>query len=128
MIQAKFYQWRPLYIIIALFVISALAFFLPLTQTQKNEALFKAVVENNTTKVKYWIDQGAQTNLLTPAGVPLLSLAIEYENEALFKLLASCKIDYAKRYRNDYTLMEHAIEKNAVTFIKLIVKHIDRCR
>lgn len=128
MIQAKFYQWRPLHIIVALIVISGLAFFLPLTQTQKNEELFNAVVENNMTKADYWVKQGAQTYLLTPAGVPLLSVAIEYQNPVLFKLLAGCRIDYARHYKNGYNLMEHAIDKGNVTIIKLIIKQIETCK
>ena len=107
-----FRSWKSTYIIGALVVMSLFfAIFMPKTQALLNKELVKAVFENNVTKVKIAIDEGANIDLLLPKGQPLISVAIESGNIEILELLY-VNANSLRKYFNGYIPLEHAIAKN----------------
>ena len=126
MLLVNFKKWKNRDILLALVVITLLfAFFMPQTQRSKNMDLYNAVVENNVTKVKQWIEKGAEKNLLLPKGFPLISVAIEYENEAMVELLMLDTEDLIRDYKG-YRIMDHMAKKNNKKILQLMVKALEQ--
>ena len=120
-----FQSWKIPSIVFTLVVLSLVFMFVPPTQSMKNRVLYQAVSENNVTKASKVIKEGAQTNIQLPGGLPLISLAIEYENAELVKLLLSDDLNVSADY-SGYVMMEHALEKNNKDIVLLLVEHIKK--
>ena len=118
-----FKSWKVPSILGALVLLSLIFLFVPPTQSMKNRALYQAVRENNITKAIISIQEGAQTQLLLPGGLPLISLAIEFENEKLVELLVNEDLNISYNY-DGYHIMEHALEKKNKSIILLLMKYL----
>jgi len=126
MLLVNFKAWKSSVIVAALIVVTLLfAFVVPPTQKSKNIKLYEAVVENNTTKARAWIDQGAEVEILLPTGFPLISLAIEYENEEMLKLLMLDAQSLSIKYKG-YSIIDHAAQKKNRNLLKMIVQALQR--
>ena len=126
MLLVNFKAWKSSVIVAALIVVTLLfAFVVPPTQKSKNIKLYEAVVENNTTKARAWIDQGAEVEILLPTGFPLISLAIEYENEEMLELLMLDAQSLSIKYKG-YSIIDHAAQKKNRNLLKMIVQALQR--
>jgi len=102
---------------------SVIFVFVPPFQKTKNKALYYAVAKNDLTKARFEIEQGAKRNLLLDNGLPLISLAIEFENQEMVKLLLDESIDLKREYAKGYWIMEHAKEKQNPKLLDIFVQH-----
>ena len=126
MLLVNFKSWKSSYILVALVVITLIfAFLMPQTQKMKNLDLYEAVVENNITKARQSIQNGAQTDLLLPQGYPLLSLAIEYENQEMLSLLIKDVTPLKREYKN-YNIITHVSQKKNKKMVTLIVEALEK--
>ena len=126
--MVNYKAWKSSYILLALVVLSLLfAFVMPQPQKFKNQDLYKAVVENNVTKAQQLIKQGAEINILLPKGFPLISLAIEYENEKMLSLLMLDASELSRKYKG-YSIIDHAAQKKNKNLLKMIVKALESSR
>jgi len=126
MLLVNFKAWKSSAILGALVLLTLLfAFVMPESQRSKNLSLYEAVVENNVTKVRLLIEKGADINILLPKGFPLISLAIEYENEDMVTLLMLDASSLARRYKG-YSIIDHAAQKKNRNILKLVVDALER--
>ena len=126
MLLVNFKKWSNTHIFLALVIISILfALFMPQTQYSKNLNLYEAVVENNITKAQMWINKGAEKNLLLPKGFPLISVAIEYDNEAMVSLLMLSSQELTRDYKG-YRIMDHAMKKDNKEILGLLIKTLEK--
>ena len=126
MLLVNFKKWSNTHIFLALVIISILfALFMPYTQYSKNLNLYEAVVENNITKAQMWINKGAEKNLLLPKGFPLISVAIEYDNEAMVSLLMLSSQELTRDYKG-YRIMDHAMKKDNKEILGLLIKTLEK--
>lgn len=126
MLIVNFTAWKSTYILATLIVLSIVfAFLMPQTQESKNIRLYEAVIENNVTKARIMIDKGAKRNILLPSGYPLLSLAIEYENEAMMDLLMLDAANLSRTYKG-YRFIEHAAKKKNKKLLDKIIEALEK--
>ena len=126
MLMVNYRAWKSSYILVTLVVLTLLfALVMPQPQKFKNQDLFDAVVENNVTKAKALIAKGAEVNILLPTGFPLISLAIEYENEKMLSLLMLDAADLSRKYKG-YDIIDHAAGKKNKNLLKMIVQALER--
>ena len=128
MLLVNFKSWKSSYILVALVVITLFfAFLMPQTQKSKNLELYAAVVENNITQARQSIQKGAQTDLLLPQGYPILSVAIEYENQEMLALLLKDETPLKREYEG-YNMITHASQKKNKNLLILIVEALEKDR
>lgn len=128
MLMVNYKAWKSTYILLTLVLLTLIfAFFMPQPQKFKNQDLYDAVLENNTTKAKALIANGAEINILLATGFPLLSLAIEYENEEMLSLLMLDPDDLSRDYKG-YSIIEHAAKKKNKNILKKIVQVLESRR
>lgn len=126
MLLVNFKAWKSSVILAALVTVSLLfAFVMPETQRSKNLRLYEAVVENNVTKASKVVEEGAETKILLPTGFPLISLAIEYENEEMLKLLMLDAQSLSLKYKG-YSIIDHAAQKKNKKLLKMIVHALEK--
>ncbi len=126
MLLVNFKKWDNRTIFITLFVLTLLfALFMPQTQVSKNSKLFEAVMENNVSKAALWIDKGAQKNISIPKGFPLISIAVEFENLTMIKLLMLGKEELMRDYKG-YKIMDHVIKTKNKEIIELFIAALEK--
>ena len=127
MLMVQFKAWKNTHIFLGLLLLSLVAMMIaPQTQPSKNLYLYEAVVENNVTKAKIYIDKGADVELLLPKGFPLISVAIEYENSEMLKLLMLDKKGLSRTYKDGYTIIDHAASKSNKALLALLLEALER--
>jgi hypothetical protein len=125
MLLVEFRAWKNWHILVALVLLSIATYYItPKTQYSKNLHLYDAVVENNFTKASLMVKEGAETNILLPTGYPLISVAIEYENVEMTKLLMldaeALSLDY-----KGYRIVDHAAQKKNRKILEMISKSLE---
>lgn len=126
MLMVNYKAWKSSAILAVLVIFTLLfAFVMPESQKSKNLSLYEAVLENNTTKAEKLIANGAEKEILLPTGYPLISLAIEYENEEMLKLLMLDAQSLAHKYKA-YSIIDHAVQKKNRNILKMIVQALQR--
>ncbi|MDQ0115827.1 ankyrin repeat domain-containing protein [Paenibacillus harenae] len=85
-----------------------------------DEALFTAVLQNDYSKVRLLLLQGADANFTNEMGITPLIAAALHENMRIVYILIQCGVDIERTDRNGATALDYAIRHGRTAMVRLL--------